>query len=175
MMFTTYRLLYMQDHLGIEDPAEAAAAVAFGVLLYTIALLVAAAVSGWLSDRLRRRKIFVGGSTLLFGVGLVMLAQAESVEGFYLAEVVMGLAYGVYTAVDQALIIDVLPNADRPGKDLGVINIANALPQSLAPAAGLFFLGVGSAGNTNYTAMLWAAGVVCLLGALVILPIKRVR
>lgn len=45
-MFTTYRLLYMERHLGIEDVAEATAAVAFGVLLYTVALLISAAVSG---------------------------------------------------------------------------------------------------------------------------------
>ncbi|MDR6867573.1 MFS family permease [Microbacterium resistens] len=175
MMFTTYRLLYMQEHLGLADPAQATAAVAQGVLFYTIALLVSSAVSGWLSDRTGRRKVFVAGSTLLFGVGLVTLAHADTVEVFYLAEVVMGLAYGVYVAVDQALVVDVLPNADRPGKDLGVINIANALPQSLAPAFALIFLGIGVEGSSNYTAMLWAAGGVCLLGALAVLPIKRVR
>ncbi|MDO3697651.1 MFS transporter, partial [Curtobacterium flaccumfaciens] len=51
-MFTTYRLLYMEQHLGIESAKEATAAVAFGVLLYTIALLVSAALSGWASDKL---------------------------------------------------------------------------------------------------------------------------
>jgi hypothetical protein len=69
----------------------------------------------------------------------------------------------------------VLPNADRPGKDLGVINIANALPQSLAPAISLFFLSIGSSHADNYVLMCWAAGVVALLGALVVIPIKRVR
>jgi len=174
MMFTTFRLLYMQDHLGM-DVKEATAAVAFGVMLYTIALFIGTAVSGPLSDKLGRRKIFVAGSTLLFGIGLVVLAHAGDVAHFYVAEAIMGLAYGIYLAVDQALVIDVLPNADRPGKDLGVINIANALPQSLAPALGGFFLSVGVSDGTNYTLMLWASGIVCLLGALVVLPIKRVR
>lgn len=174
-MFTTYRLLYMQDHLGIEDEKEATAAVAFGVLLYTIVLMVAAAVSGWLSDRFRRRKVFVGGSTALFAVGLVVLAHADSVGTFYVAEVIMGFAYGIYSAVDTALVVDVLPNADRPGKDLGVINIANALPQSLAPAVALWLLQVGSPDAQNYTLMLWGAGAAAVLGALAVIPIKRVR
>lgn len=174
-MFTTYRLLYMQEHLGISDVADATAAVAFGVLLYTIALMASAALSGWLSDRLKMRKVFVGGSTALFAVGLILLAHAETVTGFYVAEVVMGFAYGIYAAVDTALVVDVLPNADRPGKDLGVINIANALPQSLAPAIALFFLGIGNTGSGNYTLMLWAAGVAAILGALAVIPIKRVR
>jgi MFS family permease len=171
-MFTTYRLLYMQEHLGLSA-GDAVPAVAFGVLLYTIALFVGTAVSGWLSDRLGRRKVFVAGSTLLFGVGLVLLALSNSVGGFYVAEVVMGLAYGVYSAVDTALVVDVLPNPDKPGKDLGVINIANSLPQSLAPAAGLLLLGIG--GGDNYPAMLWGAGIIALLGALVIIPIRKVR
>jgi len=171
-MFTTYRLLYMQQHLGLSA-SEAVPAVAFGVLLYTVALFAGTAVSGWLSDRLGRRKIFVAGSTLLFGIGLVALAFADTVNAFYVAEVVMGLAYGVYSAVDTALVVDVLPNPDKPGKDLGVINIANSLPQSLAPAAGLILLGVGD--GQNYTAMLWGAGLIALIGAIVIIPIRKVR
>ncbi|WP_432560845.1 MFS transporter [Kineococcus sp. SYSU DK003] len=173
-MFTTYRLLYMQDHLGMNT-ADATAAVAFGVLLYTIALMAAAALSGWLSDRLQRRKIFVGGSTLLFGVGLVVLARADDVSHFYLAEVVMGLAYGVYSAIDTALVVDVLPDPSNPGKDLGVFNMANALPQSLAPAIGVALLGIGSAANQNYELLCWGAGIVAAIGALVVIPIKKVR
>jgi MFS family permease len=173
MLFTTYRYLYMTDHLGLDSDV-ALGAVANGVLFYTIALMVSTAVSGWLSDKLGRRKVFVASSTLLFGVGLVMLAFADTVGAFYIAEVVLGLAYGVYTAVDTALVVDVLPNPDKPGKDLGVINIANSLPQSLAPAVGLMLLGIG--GSTgNYVALLWGAGIVALIGAVVVLPIRGVR
>ncbi|GGL10474.1 MFS family permease [Curtobacterium luteum] len=171
-MFTTYRVLYMQDRIGLSTK-EAVPAVAFGVLLYTIALLASAAVSGWVSDRVQRRKVFVWGSTALTAVGLVILAHVDTVGGFYFAEIVLGFAFGIYAAIDTALIVDVLPDPERPGKDLGVINIANALPQSLAPAVGLFLLGIG--GGQNYTLMLWGAGVAVLLGALVIFPIKSVK
>ena len=44
------------------------------------------------------------------------------------------VAGGVYLAVDFALITQVLPRAGDRARDLGVINIANALPQVLAPA-----------------------------------------
>ncbi|MCJ1698066.1 MFS transporter [Rathayibacter caricis] len=172
-MFTTYRLLYMQDHLGLDAEA-AVGAIALGVLLYTIALMAAAFVSGWLSDKLGRRKIFVAGSTALTGVGFVILAVSDTVAVFYIAEIVLGLAYGVYAAVDTALVVDVLPDPAKPGKDLGVINIANSLPQSLAPAAGLALLGLGG-GTDNYVAMLIGAGVISLVGALVVIPIKQVR
>ena len=60
----------------------------------------------------------------------------------------MGCAYGIYTAVDFALITEVLPTAIDRAKDLGVINIANALPQVFAPVlAGLLLWLVESAGG----------------------------
>ena len=46
----------------------------------------------------------------------------------------MGLGYGVYLSVDQALVTQVLPSAAARAKDLGIINIANSGPQVLAPA-----------------------------------------
>jgi len=96
------------------------------------------------------------------------------VANFTFAEIVLGLAYGVYAAVDNALVVDVLPDPEKPGKDLGVFNVANALPQSLAPAAALALLGIGG-GTDNYVAMLVGAGAIALIGALVIIPIKKVR
>lgn len=95
--------------------------------------------------------------------------------GFYLVEGVLGLAYGVYVGVDLALVVDVLPNPDDSGKDLGVFNMANALPQTVAPLVGAALLGVASINNQNYTLMLYTAAGAALIGALVILPIKSVR
>ena len=46
----------------------------------------------------------------------------------------VGIAFGLYMAVDLALVVDVLPDANQAGKDLGVLNIAGALPSSIAPA-----------------------------------------
>jgi hypothetical protein len=40
----------------------------------------------------------------------------------------------MYMAVDLALVADVLPDKDSAAMDLGVVNIANALPSSIAPA-----------------------------------------
>lgn len=59
--------------------------------------------------------------------------HVHSLTGFYLVEGLLGLSYGIYAAVDLALVVDVLPNPDDSGKDLGVFNIAQALPQTAAP------------------------------------------
>lgn len=78
-MFTTFRLYYMQDRIGLEEKS-ALAAVTTGVLIYTVTLLIAAYVAGWISDRTGRRKFLVAGSTLLFAIGIFMLVPATEVS-----------------------------------------------------------------------------------------------
>ncbi|TXR52835.1 MFS transporter [Quadrisphaera setariae] len=173
-MFTTFRLFYMEDRIGL-DAGSAVAAVSTGVLIYTVVLLVVAPLAGWVSDRTGRRKALVAGSTLVFAVGTAMLTQASDVSHFYLVEAVLGLAYGIYVGVDLALVVDVLPDPDDSGKDLGVFNMANALPQTLAPALGGALLAVGSATGQNYDLLLWVAVAASVVGALVVLPIRSVR
>lgn len=170
-MFTTYRLLFLQDRLELST-ADATAVMATGVLVYTLVLVAGAQIAGWVSDRLRRRKVFVFVATLVFAAGILLLIPAETAGGFYLAEAVLGLGYGVYIGVDLALVTDVLPNPDDAAKDLGVFNIANAGPQAIAPVFGALLV---TAGGGNYNLMLLVAGVVAVVGALVVLPIKSVR
>jgi MFS family permease len=171
-MFMTYRLLYMQHELKLST-ADATAVLATGVLIYTVTLALAGQAAGWLSDRVGRRKLFVIGAAAIFGVGMWMLAQASSAGDFYVAELVLGLGFGIYIAVDLALVIDVLPGLNDSAKNLGVLNMAQVLPQSLAPGIGAVLIGVG--GGHNYDLLLGTAAAVSVAGALLILPIKKVR
>lgn len=171
-MFLTFRLLYLQHEMDMSAK-EAASVMATGVLIYTVAVILAGQLAGWLSDRISRRKVFIGASAVIFAIGTWTLAHAESVTGFYVAEVVLGIGFGVYVAIDLALVLDVLPNPDEAGKDLGVFNIAMSLPQTLAPglAAALISVGVGQ----NYDLMLTVAAVIAVVGALAIVPVRSVR
>lgn len=172
-LFVTFRLFFLQERVELST-AQATQALTTGVLIYTIALVIVAKIGGWLSDRTGRRKIFVLAAAVMFGLGTYLLAHVTTVPSFYMVEALMGAGYGLYWAVDMALVVDVLPNPDDSAKDLGVMNIANALPQSLAGALGGFLLNVGAAG-TNYTLLFVVAGVIAVLGGLAVLPIKKVR
>lgn len=172
-LFITFRLLYMTNHLGLAAGA-AAAAVAVGVTIYTVASMVASLLAGWLSDYLGRRKVMVAVSILLFGAATYMLLHAETVTAFYLVEAVMGFAYGMYVAVDLALVLDVLPDRENAGKDLGVFNMANALPQSLAPGIGGFLL-ANLGGGTDFTALLITAAIAAAIGAVLTMFIRGVK
>lgn len=130
-----------------------------------------------LSDRLGRRKPFVIASASIFGAGLVLVATAQSFETFLIAVAVMGLGQGVYLAVDFALITQVLPNADDNAKDLGIMNLASTLPASIVPAVAPALLAVGASASTpqNFTALFVAGSIAAVLGAVLILPIRKVK
>ena len=75
-------------------------------------------------------------------------------------------------AVDLALVADVLPDLDNAAKDLGVLNMAGALPFSIAPAIAPAILAIGGG---SYGVLYAVAGVCAIIGAAAILPVKQVR
>jgi MFS family permease len=102
---------------------------------------------------------------------MFVVAAATSFNGFVVGMAISGLG-GVYMAVDLALVADVLPDKDSAAKDLGVFNIANALPFSIAPAIAPAVLAIG---NGSYGVLYAVAGVCAIVGAVAILPVKGVR
>ncbi|OAH10169.1 multidrug resistance protein MdtL [Streptomyces jeddahensis] len=171
-MFTTFRLIYLQHEMRLTA-AEATETLATGVLIYGLVVMASSQTAGWLSDRFGRRKPFIAIAAVLFGVGMLILSQSDTVAMFYCAEIVLGLGFGTYLGVDLALVIDVLPDPENPSKDLGIFNIAMSAPQIFAPALGALLISLG--GGHNYAILLITASLVCLCGALAILPVRKVR
>jgi MFS family permease len=86
------------------------------------------------------------------------------------AAAVLGAGFGIYLAVDQALVTQVLPAALDRAKDLGVINVANSGPQVLAPALAapiVAWLG-------GYTALYLATAAVTVLGGVLVRNVRSV-
>jgi MFS family permease len=83
-----------------------------------------------------------------------------------------GLGFGMYMAVDLALVVDVLPDRKHAAKDLGVINIAGALPFTLAPGIAPAILHLSGG---NYGILFTVAGACAIIGATAVLPITSVR
>ncbi|WP_437773414.1 MFS transporter [Arthrobacter sp. KNU40] len=136
-------------------------------------ILVGSAGGGYVSDRTGRRKIFVALATLIVAIGFPIIAFAPDLGTFHVGVAVVGLGIGIHMSVDLALVTDVLPNDADSGKDLGVFNIANELPQSVAPAFAALLFAV-SAGE-NFTALyIWAAGF-AVFGAIAVKFVRGSR
>jgi len=139
------------------------------VLAYTIAVIAVAVPSGRHSDRCGKRKRMVVVSSVLQGGAALLFAFFPVMPAAIVGAVILGLGYGAYCSVDQALITQVLPHAQDRGKDLGVIQIANTLPYVFA--AGLGGLLINAFGFPTLFMASLAAG---LLAALFVRPIKSV-
>ena len=111
-------------------------------------------------------------AAIVYGLAMFWIAVASEFSGFLVGMAIGGLGFGMYMAVDLALVADVLPNVDDTAKDLGVFNIAAALPFSIAPAIAPAILAIASGG---YGLLYAVAGVCAIIGAAAILPVKRVR
>ena len=143
-----------------------------GTLVQSVVVVAASLIGGKLSDRTGRRKIFVVTASVVYGVALFVIAIASNFNGFLVGMAIGGLGFGIYVAVDLALVVDVLPDKNNAAKDLGVFNMAGALPFSIAPGIAPAILAIGSG---SYAVLYGVAGVCAIVGAVTILPVKRVR
>ena len=126
-------------------------------------------MAGRRSDRTGRRKVFVIWSGAVMAVAAVLLAAWPTWTGAMVAAAVSGAGYGVYIAVDAALITQVLPAAADRAKDLGVINIANSAPQVLGPAISApIMVSLG-----GYPVLYALTAVVTLAGSVLVTRISR--
>jgi MFS family permease len=126
-----YLLFYLQEEIHHPNPEGGVFVL---TATYAGTLLLTVVVGGIASDRLGRRKVFVLWAGLVMSAAAIVLSGAQNFTTAVVAAAVLGLGFGVYTSVDFALMTEVLPKAVDRAKDLGVVNVANTLPQVLAPA-----------------------------------------
>ncbi|MFB6629374.1 MFS transporter [Streptomyces sp. NPDC056362] len=164
---TLYLFYFLADAVRYGDPGT-------GVLILTVVYTLCAALTavpvGVLSDRAGRRKGFVVVCSLVMAAAALLLALVHTWPSALAAAAVLGGGYGIYLAVDQALVTQVLPAAADRAKDLGVINIANSGPQVLAPALAAPVI----AHLGGYTGLYAVAALVILAGGLLVHRIRGV-
>src|SRR5580693_6262169 len=167
----TYQAYYLLDKIGTVK-ADVPQQIFLGTLVQAVVVVAASLIGGKVSDRTGRRKIFVLTASIVYGLALFVVAVASNFSGFLVGIAISGLGFGVYAAVDLALVVDVLPDKRNAAKDLGVFNIAGALPFSIAPAIAPAILAIGSG---SYGVLYMVAGLCAIIGAAAILPVQRVR
>ena len=90
---------------------------------------------------------------------------------------VTSVGLGLFAAVDQALLLDVLPERETDaGRFMGITGFATSIPQSIAPLAASGILLIGVTGDErNYTLLFIVAAVSVVLAGAVVLRIRSVR
>ncbi|MFD4960031.1 MFS transporter [Microbacterium sp. NPDC058389] len=164
---TGLQLYLLTDYFGVESPESVIPLLG---MLSLVGIIISTLVSGPLSDKVGRRKPFVFASAAVVSLAFLLPWFWQDLNAWMIMTFIAGFGFGMFQAVDQALMSEVLPSAKSFAKDLGVVNIAATLPQTLAPGvAGAIALAFG------YAALFPVAIVLGILGALAVWPIKATR
>ena len=168
-MINVYQLYIIQNYIG-QSVKESAVTVSVVSMIMMVMSLVGSFISGPVSDLIGRRKVPVVVASVLFAIGIAMPWLIPSTLGMYLFAGIAGLGYAVYYAVDQALLVDVLPNKEEAGKDLGILNMGTTLGQMCGPVVmSTIVVSLG------YNFAFPTAIALAIIGCFFIMAIKKVK
>lgn len=165
---STYNAFFLLDRFDVAEQ-DVPASILVITLINVAALALTAVIAGPLSDRIQRQKPFAAGAGIAAAAALTLMAMATDMVFVYSAAALLGVAIGLVGSVDLALCVRVLPDKENAGKDLGVINMAGLLPQSIVPFVAPAFLAFG-----GFSALYITLAVVALLGALAVIRIPEI-
>lgn len=164
-----YQLYILTDYIKL-DKADTASYISYISIILMVFSLGLSLLSGPIADKLHWRKWPVVVASLMIGIGCLIPSIAPEPYLMLVYAVVAGIGYGIFTSLDQALNIDVLPNAQRAAKDLGILNIANNGGQVLGPIVTSAVIGL-----LGYDYVFHLGFILAALGALLLALIKKVN
>ncbi|MGD8150313.1 MFS transporter [Ornithinimicrobium sp. Y1694] len=163
-----YLLYFLRDEVRLDDPGRGVLVL---TIVYAATVVLTSVLSGRISDRIDRRLPFVSTASIGVTAACVVMAFAREWWVIVGAAVLLGASWGVYMAVDQALINEVLPTAAHRGRDMSIMSLAVVLPNALSPAvAAVALLHLG-----GYPGLYLLAGGLCALGAVLVHRVRGVR
>lgn len=166
-----FQFFILTDFIGLSlDDAN----VQIG-LLAIVALapgVIASYATGWLADKLGRRKVFLYVSCAFTVLGYVAQLISPTLEGQYVMVILTSIGFGMYLTSDTVIMTQVLPNATgAAAKDLGILNLATVLPQALSAILAAYLLTTFG----GYDALFVAGGIIAVLGGFSVIRIRRVK
>lgn len=168
-IITGYQLYIFVDYMKLSS-ASAAHNLSVMSTILLITGVSFAIIGGPLTDKFHSLKALVAASTVVMGIGVAFPAFDAAPWTMFAYAALSGAAMGMYNSVDQALNVSVLPNPDNAAKDLGIVNLANSLGQVFGPIMASVIIGA-----VGYKMMFPAADLMCLVGAGLIMLIKKVH
>jgi MFS family permease len=174
-----FLFLYIQNVIGYttlfpgHSMQEGMSQIQIAQTAVGVPLMMLAAL---LSDRLRRRKVFVSAGALWVIAGLFGLVASPGWALVLIASTAMGVGFQVFYSVGMAMMTQILPSAASRGKDLGVLNIASTVPQIVLPGIGAALLNtLGLSSPIGYAILFLSGALFSALGIVLVHFIQGVR
>lgn len=119
-------LLSLNPAVTDNDAARLFSLVMLGSVPFALA-------AGRWSDAADRPIAPLRACAMLSGLGLLLMAAADTLLQAMLAYGLFGLASAVFLALHTAQTLRILPRPDRRGRDMGILNLANTFPSLIMP------------------------------------------
>jgi MFS family permease len=120
----TFMVYYIQEKFP-ELPGDEASGLVAQVLAFVgIAILLAALLGGWLSDRVVK-KVLIAISGVLAALGTLVVVLSAGMSMVYVGGMVIGLGIGLFFASNWALGTTIVPK-EEAARYLGLSNLAGA-------------------------------------------------
>ncbi|SJN40920.1 major facilitator superfamily MFS_1 [Microbacterium esteraromaticum] len=172
---TAFTLYLVIDRMS-KSPVEATPIAMVATLIGGAGVVVGAALGGAWASRIQRYLPFLVFGSLGLAAGATVRSIADAPVLLWAAAACGGLAVGTYLAVNLALAMHVIPR-QRAGTYLGLLNVAEAFPQVVAPLTAAALLHIGPAdpisGVADNYVILYATAAVIALLSLATLPALR--
>ena len=170
---TLLTLFYIaRFHLGEAEIFKLNAYMAPAIML----MVLSGIIGGFLSDKIKKQKPFVIGSALVLGVCLIVFAFSGNVALVIIGNFVFNFGFGMYGAVDNALVNRILPSKENAGKDIAIMNTTTNLSTAIVNFVAPFVIALGAKllGDDGYTFFFIVLAGFSILSALVVIPIPEV-
>lgn len=167
-----FEAYFVTDFLH-KTRAEVAGVLLISTLTMAVTGFIGSNLAGYISDFTKKRKLIHIIGSLIFAVGLLLIAFSFDLKMFYIAAAFCGFGQGAFIALDFAIVSEVMPEGGA-AKNMGVFNIANSLPQIIAPLLAPFVLGIGG-GESNYTALFLVAAIAAVIGTALVPLVRKVN
>ena len=166
-----FAVYFLQARLGLEGDAAAGPASQLMVVV-GILILLCALPSGWLADRIGRKRL-VAFSGIAAALGTLILVLAPNMTMIYAGGCVIGAATGMFFTTNWALGIDVVPK-EQAGRYLGISNLAGAGAGAIGsyiggPIADYFTVHVPQTPGLGYLLIFAVYAILFLLSTIVLL------
>lgn len=165
----SYTSVYYLERFHI--PQEELTSIVSTSMNITVPLLVISSIIGGVfSDKIGRQKPFIYLSGLIAAIGIVGYGFSPSIPVSYVSGAILSFAFGMFLAVDIALMARILPHQGDAAKDMGIVNIANDLGPPFANAVASPLVAAG-----GYPLFFGVLAIFAILTGVAVRPIPEVE
>lgn len=169
-VLAAYLLFYFESIVPSMPPPELAARVARLLLIASLLPLPVALLAGRLSDRTDRRKPVLVVAAAVAALGLAGMAGAHDWTVGATAFALYTIGSSVFLALHATFAMQVLPDPEHRGRDLGLFNLTNTLPALIGPP-----LAWGLATPRNFAPVMVVLAALTLGGGVAMLGVRGRR